>query len=183
MHVSKQLGQALLELRLQYPHARDLSFHQLKGWKKLMGGWEGATGNQGSSYYHADVSSVLTSMGIQHENEKVLEHGLMVDIYIANKRNPRIVGEKKDQGVDGCNHLKGGSETLVGLVIEVDGPNHFESYLREPLGPTVMKRRHLRGLGYEVLSISCFEYKLDASKEEKILYLRKVLKRSKMLSS
>jgi hypothetical protein len=56
------------------------------------------------------ISDTLLSIGIQHENEKQLELGLMVDIFIPNS--------------------SADSNGMKGTVIEIDGPTHFESYLQ-----------------------------------------------------
>ena len=53
-----------------------------------------------------------------------------------------------------------------GLVFELDGPMHFESYLNRPMGPGTMKHRHLAGLGYAVVSFA--NYQLNDTKENKI---------------
>lgn len=44
-----------------------------------------------------------------------------------------------------------------GRVIEVDGKHHFDRK-RQYTGHTLFKHRLLRGMGYEVFSINCFEW-------------------------
>eukprot|EP00961_Rhodomonas_salina_P128091 1726468-Rhodomonas_salina.2 len=44
------------------------------------------------------------------------------------------------------------------LAIEVDGPTHFDLNGEVPLGRTLMKRRHLRALGFNVVSVSYREW-------------------------
>ncbi|RYH29415.1 hypothetical protein EON65_08580 [archaeon] len=68
-----------------------------------------ATQDNISSYTHKDASNILRDIGIHHENETLLEHGYYADIFIP------------PQYMD-C----GGSK---GIVIEFDGPWHFDSYL------------------------------------------------------
>lgn len=63
-----------------------------------------------SSYHHVDVSKILTLLGIPHRNEVKVEFGIVVDILIAKEKGSK------------------------GIVIEVDGPMHYESYLKAPLG-------------------------------------------------
>mmetsp|Transcript_38914 Transcript_38914/g.44332 ORF Transcript_38914/g.44332 Transcript_38914/m.44332 type:complete len:545 (+) Transcript_38914:312-1946(+) len=40
------------------------------------------------------------------------------------------------------------------IVIELDGPHHFINGTTEPLGPTLMKKRHLEAHGYKVANFS-----------------------------
>lgn len=157
-----QLAQAILELKLSVGLEDDSVAQIAKRWSSVSGGCEKQVG---SSFYHSDISKVLREMGVNHRNEVQLNHGILVDIYIADDR----VASKNG---------------YCGLVIEVDGPVHYESYLMEPTGPTVMKRRHLKALHYEVLSIPCFDnsYSLKASSDEKAEFMRKLLKRSVYLS-
>jgi hypothetical protein len=97
-----------------------------------------------------DVSKTLNSMGISHENEKVV-----AGIYIADILIPSLSGIQQANGV----------------IIEFDGPSHFENYSRSPSGPTLMKRRHLESAGYAVKSIPYWKYNTidTTSKKEKLL--------------
>ena len=63
-----------------------------------------------SSYHHVDVSKMLAALGIPHQNEARIENNIVVDILIEKKKGSK------------------------GIVIEVDGPIHYESYLKAPLG-------------------------------------------------
>ena len=60
-----------------------------------------------SSFSHKEASRILNSLGYEHENEKILLFGISADIYIP--------AESKEES--------------RGLIIELDGPHHFESYL------------------------------------------------------
>lgn len=97
-----------------------------------------------------DVSKTLNSMGISHENEKAV-----AGIYIADILIPSLSGIQHTNGV----------------IIEFDGPSHFENYSRSPSGPTLMKRRHLESAGYAVKSIPYWKYNTSdtTSKKEKLL--------------
>jgi hypothetical protein len=94
-----------------------------------------------------------------------------------------------------------------GVVLEFDGPTHFESYmhvslalhrtsslqqmvayvytfyllifhpLQRELGPTVMKRRHLEALGLRVVNVPFWNYKLDMTEENKVTLLRQYVNR------
>lgn len=84
-----------------------------------------------SSASHLKLSHILSLMGVSHINEADVGHGYVVDILVPGR-------------------VPGGPN---GTIIEVDGPYHFESFLQQPVGPTVMKRRHLRALGFLPISI------------------------------
>jgi hypothetical protein len=65
---------------------------------------------------------MLSAMGIQHENEKVLEETLVVDVFI-----PSL--QCLDQS-NRANQIEG--HRLIddrGTVLEIDGPLHYDSYL------------------------------------------------------
>jgi RAP domain len=98
-----------------------------------------------------DVSKTLNSMGISHENEKVV-----AGIYIADILIPSLSSIQHTNGV----------------IVEFDGPSHFENYSRWPLGPTTMKKRHLESAGYAVKSIPYWKYDTTdtTSRKEKLLY-------------
>lgn len=89
-------------------------------------------------------------MGISHENEKVVG-----GIYVADILIPSL----------SC------IQYTNGVIIEFDGPSHFENYSRSPLGPTIMKKRHLESAGYAVKSIPYWKYSSSdtTSKKEKVL--------------
>lgn len=74
-----------------------------------------------SSYTHLDASKLLNALGICHENEKLLPHGYIVDIFVPG------VHLRRNRNSD---HAQGGCSDEKGLVIEFDGPFHFESYLQ-----------------------------------------------------
>jgi hypothetical protein len=56
-------------------------------------------------------------------------------------------------------------------VIELDGPSHYEHFELSPLGPTVMKRRHLEAAGYSVLTLPYWKWGFcdTEAKKHKIL--------------
>lgn len=64
-----------------------------------------------------------------------------------------------------------------GLILEVNGPYHYDSYASRPLGPTIAKERHLKGVNYRVVSINYNDwaplfYKKD---KEKNRFIRNIL--------
>jgi len=67
--------------------------------------------------------------------------------------------------------------SFKGVVLEFDGPHHFESYLRRETGTTVMKRRHLQALGLVVINIPFWNYNLDMSEASKEVLLSQCIAR------
>ena len=89
-------------------------------------------------------------MGISHENEKVVGGIYIADILITSITN---------------------LEHINGLIIEFDGPSHFENYSKKFLGPTVMKKRHLHSAGYTVKSLPYWNYNITDTiiRKQKVL--------------
>ncbi len=83
-------------------------------------------------------------MRIPHANEYLTEGGLFsVDI--------AILGSSKK------------------VAIEVDGPAHFTSNTLEPMGPSLLRLRLLRALGWHVVSVPFYEWcQLENSKRGKV---------------
>lgn len=63
----------------------------------------------------------------------------------------------------------------LGVIIEFNGPNHYENYMKSLLGPSVMKKRHLEGLGYIVMEVSYQQYKIFDTKEYKIKTIESIM--------
>ena len=89
---------------------------------------------------------MLNKLGIKHENEKIINNIYIVDIFI---NNSYFIDTKQLNSIPNSNS-KSTNPTTLGVVIEVDGPKHYDSYLNTPLGPTIMKKRHLELLNYIV---------------------------------
>lgn len=119
-----------------------------------------------SSLTHQSISLLLTELGYAHSNEHCLEYGYMVDIFIREQDLPQ---QYKDNNADML------AKYPQGIVIEYDGPSHFDSYLWRPLGPTAMKHRHLGALGYRVISIPYWSYRLAQSKEKQLQCIKEAL--------
>ncbi len=59
------------------------------------------------------------------------------------------------------------------VAIEVDGPTHFtRTRPRRPLGPTLMKQRHLEGAGWVVVSVNADDWDVQESWQQKMCVLR-----------
>lgn len=83
-------------------------------------------------------------MGIPHENEKMINNLYIVDILLS--RNIFSTSLSKEN---------------KGIIIEIDGPRHFENYMNGVLGPTSMKKRHLSLLGYTVKTLPHWQYNVN----------------------
>lgn len=114
--VVNQLSQAMVELRSKYllqPTVVDSEIEKLFTEDDILNGTHAglsieSENNDVSSWTHRDLSQVLNHLGIDHENEKKLSNGAVVDIFIANTL---------------------GKASSKGTVLEFDGPYHFETYL------------------------------------------------------
>lgn len=92
-----------------------------------------------SSFTHLEASALLSSMGIAHENEKLLVNGYLVDIFIPMTSNSQ--SSQSSHSTSSNSHRSSGYSSNVtgaavggaedeGIVLEFDGPFHFESYLK-----------------------------------------------------
>eukprot|EP01032_Pedospumella_encystans_P009256 gene9256-10914_t len=145
-----------------------------------------------SSRKHLDLSKTLTRMGVLHENEVPLSNGYVADIFIPIESLEEISRSEADRATEGaslldCEVIERHSDAedyevslkdCKGVVVEFDGPFHFESYKREELGHTVMKRRHIKNAGYKMVNIPFWHYGtgFTTDKQEQVVktYLQKM---------
>ena len=91
------------------------------------------------SKFQTDVSQALERMGLAVEKEyRVPKSGYSIDIRV------RKISAQA-------------SSEAQGWAVEVDGPSHFLS-CKSPTGATLIKRRHLELLGYNVVSVPYWEW-------------------------
>jgi len=158
-----------------------------------------------TSYTHRHLSECLIRLGVDHVNEQTMEYGYVVDIFIpppppppARAASPvgvdggvvvEMASGTEASGPDlatqfwlhtlspsDVNTANSGGGSSKGTIIEFDGPGHFDSFMMlQVLGPTAMKRRHLRELGYTLHSVPFWEFRPHFSSEEKNTYLRNLL--------
>eukprot|EP00899_Mesostigma_viride_P021074 jgi/Mesvir1/28969/Mv17744-RA.1 len=79
-------------------------------------------------------------------------------------------------GGNGVPRSSGGT-LVMPIAIEADGPAHFAYNTLDPLGPTVLKARLLRAMGWHVVQVPYFQWAQLRNSEEKELYLRAALSR------
>jgi len=128
-----------------------------------------------SSKLHEDISHELTRMGIAHANELCVPRlGYHVDIAILP------AAETSGADADGAALARrAATAKYAGIVIEVDGPSHYNDERR--LRPaSEMIRRHLALAGWAVLSVPYWEWDALKSKGKarKAEYLTKLLARA-----
>lgn len=137
----RQMKQVLLHFRFE---KRDLAMEWPKG---LLAQIEAVSfPSAPSSATHLECSRVLSSIGIAHVNEGLV-NAVSVDILI---EEPKIV-------------------------IEVDGPTHFKRKSKDPLGRTLFKRRLLKAMGWQVISIPYWGWYQQKTEAEQQKYLCEML--------
>jgi len=101
------------------------------------------------STFQDDVVSILSSIGIQPQEEVLLKSGYRIDAVV------EVNGRQ--------------------IAVEVDGPSHFIG--RDPIGKTILKHRQVAALdGMKVVSIPYWEWdKLEKDSNKKEEYLRGLL--------
>ncbi|KAJ1631615.1 hypothetical protein T492DRAFT_1115070 [Pavlovales sp. CCMP2436] len=152
-----------------------------------------------SSKLHGDVSKVLTRMGISHSNELCVPRlGYHVDIAVlptagtrgadADGAAPRqSAGAASGEGGDAPakllddevairarEALRAAMASHAGIVIEVDGPSHYDDE-RRLLPASEMIRRHLRLAGWAVLGVPYWEWYALKGQVRKAAYLAELL--------
>ena len=102
-----------------------------------------------------DVAETIRGMQLQFEEEYVHEaSGYSLDIFLSDGRTS----------------------------IEVDGPSHFAAGSHVPLGGTLMKRRHLQQLGFDLRVLPYWEWDELDTLEQKRDYIRHLLTSTPSLS-
>lgn len=119
-----------------------------------------------TSRIQADVAAHMRSMGLQFVEEWVDDaSGYSVDIFLGTAAFIDDVARDKFP---------------MGCAVEVDGPYHFLAKSKRPLGHTLLKRRHLRQMGFLVVPVPYWEWDAFSNENEAIRvdktdYLRSLL--------
>jgi len=130
-----------------------------------------------SSKLHLEVSAELTRMGIAHKNELCLPKlGYHVDIAILPITDPAEAGALLDDKVAARAReaVRAATVTYGGLVIEVDGPSHYDA-ARRLLPATELIRRHLALVGCAVVAVPYWEWDVLKGHAQKAAYLAELL--------
>jgi len=102
------------------------------------------------SHFQKTMQSALESMNWPHTTEAFVEDLFSVDFT-----------------------LKGCSKPKVAL--EADGPTHFIKNTRQPMGPSLLRRRLLRKLGWTVVNVPYWEWDYSGEKGQQAIYLVKAV--------
>ncbi|KAJ1638062.1 hypothetical protein T492DRAFT_947671 [Pavlovales sp. CCMP2436] len=130
-----------------------------------------------SSKLHLEVSAELTRMGIAHVNELcVPKLGYHVDIAILSITDTaEVVAPLADKVAARAREaVRAATVTYRGLVIEVDGPSHYDA-ARRLLPATALIRRHLALVGCAVVAVPHWEWRALEDHAEKAAYLAELL--------
>ncbi|DBA79516.1 TPA: hypothetical protein ACH3X2_007703 [Trebouxia sp. C0005] len=95
------------------------------------------------SYYARDILTTVIGLGLHHIEEDA-SAGYAVDVSLP--------------------HLK--------IAIEADGPSHRSRNTRQPLGPTIMKQRHLQAAGWQLITIAHDDWDSLQGRSAKLQYLQ-----------
>jgi hypothetical protein len=106
-------------------------------------------------------------MSLSVEDEfRCPKSGYSIDMRVHDRSSHRTEGS--------CNmrvNAKSITGAEAGWAVEFDGPSHFLT-CRLPVGGTLMKRRHLELLGYNVVSLPFWEWDQLTGSNERKEYLR-----------
>ncbi len=108
------------------------------------------------------VRHTLRGMGLSVEDEfRCPKSGYSIDMRVQDKR---------PQGTSTSGDFD------VGWAIEFDGPSHFLA-CKTPTGATLIKRRHLELIGYNLVSVTYWEWEGLSGMDERKKYLEGKLQR------
>lgn len=99
--------------------------------------------NKQRSYYAKDIVDTVIGLGIQYKEEDTAS-GYAVDV--------------------GLPRLK--------IAIEADGPSHRSRNTRQLLGSTVMKQRHVRHAGWQLLTVAHDDWDELRGRQQKLAFLQ-----------
>ena len=131
-------AQMLMKARQPESHSWMMPQHLAMAAKSA---WEKATKNVSISDFHKSVSSVLQSLGQDHEIEHLTSDACFsIDIAIPSEH----------------------------IALEVDGPQHF-TRSKEPLGDTLARNDLLKARGWKVITIPYFAWSQDKSMQRTLV--------------
>ena len=130
-HMTDELSSNLMSLNEPISDENYKSIYTERIWETIK-----YKAKHNSSMSHIEVSKALNILGEMHENEMLLEYGLLVDIFISKpaSRSPPLLSPLKESSTAAVVAKVKDEEMKTenkcrGIVIEVDGPFHFDSYL------------------------------------------------------
>ena len=96
-----------------------------------------------SSFYARDIASVVTGLGKRYKEEDT-STGYAVDVSIPSMK----------------------------IAIEADGPTHRCRNSNQPLGGTVMKQRHLKAAGWQLITVAHDDWDELRGRKQKLEFLQ-----------
>jgi hypothetical protein len=85
-----------------------------------------------------------------------LDYGYSADIFISIDEAPLLVLLSPAIIPPVESSVNSVENSFRGLVIEIDGPFHFDSHLSRPLGPTLLKRRYKCDITFIIMAITYY---------------------------
>ncbi len=108
--------------------------------------WDTEVDNKRSkqgSYYARDIVTTVIGLGL-HYVEEDASTGYAVDVSLPQLKS----------------------------AIEADGPSHRSRNTGQPLGPTLMKQRHLQAAGWQLITVAHDDWDSLRGRSEKLQYLQ-----------
>ncbi len=135
--------------------------------------FKNASRDASSSKLHNSIFSLVQSLGVVSLKEFVTNEGLSIDIAVLRSGSRSSISTS-DGSISATIASKVPREDLI--LIEVDGPSHFNARTRKETMVSSMKKRILRGMGYtHVKSISYLQWKELKTRRDKLDFLEKML--------
>ena len=94
------------------------------------------------SYYARDIVTTVIGLGL-HYVEEDASTGCAVDVSLPQLK----------------------------IAVEADGPSHRSRNTRQPLGPTLMKQRHLQAAGWQLITVAHDDWDKLQGPSQKLQYL------------
>ncbi|GLI71258.1 hypothetical protein VaNZ11_016364 [Volvox africanus] len=159
-----QMYQAYLYVQLDYPTAAlapgppGLLSEGLQAWR-----WQSLQGPLVSSF-QMEVSRALNRLGLSHTVELLTNDGKFsidlavevevdVDMEVLDLLIRNAAGVASQARGSSFSHITSANRRLVRVAVEADGPWHFTANTRQPLSPTLYRRRCLEDRGWVVVSV------------------------------
>ena len=108
--------------------------------------WDSSVSNKRNkqrSYYAKDIVDTVIGLGLQYKEEDT-SAGYAIDVGLPKLR----------------------------IAIEADGPSHRSRNTGQVLGPAVMKKRHVQGAGWQVLTVPHDEWDILRGRQQKLQFLQ-----------
>ncbi|GLI71256.1 hypothetical protein VaNZ11_016362, partial [Volvox africanus] len=104
------------------------------------------------------VSEALSRLGLSHTVQSLTEDGLFridlaVEVEVRVDTRGRSVRPIRPTTTENTAPTSPSTTQIIRIAVEVDGPRHFTANTRQPLSPTLYRRRCLEDRGWVVVSV------------------------------